>query len=106
MLYLIWLKRIEGKICKKGLDKMNNGDLIVMEGACDGIGKSTQYQRLCDHLQKDGLEIINHHFLKFAATHKNFTGLASLVRTDNTSFLQLVDKSACTGITVVTVLST
>lgn len=41
---------------------MNNGKLIVIEGACDGIGKTTQYQLLCDHLKKDGEEITNHHF--------------------------------------------
>lgn len=48
---------------------MENGELIIMEGACDGIGKSTQYQRLCDHLQKDGLEIINHHFPSYGTYH-------------------------------------
>jgi dTMP kinase len=36
--------------------------LIVVEGACDGIGKSTQFQALCDHLKKDGEEVANHHF--------------------------------------------
>lgn len=48
---------------------MKNGKLIVMEGACDGIGKSTQYQRLCDHLQNDGLEIVNHHFPSYNTYH-------------------------------------
>ena len=36
--------------------------LIVVEGACDGIGKSTQFQKLCDHLKEDGKEIASHHF--------------------------------------------
>lgn len=36
--------------------------LIVVEGACDGIGKSTQFQKLCDHLKADGEEVANHHF--------------------------------------------
>lgn len=38
------------------------GKLIVVEGACDGIGKSTQYQLLKEHLQEDGHEIVSHHF--------------------------------------------
>ncbi|MBQ4634208.1 MAG: deoxynucleoside kinase [Bacilli bacterium] len=41
---------------------MEKGKLIVVEGACDGIGKTTQYQLLGQHLKKDGYEIINHHF--------------------------------------------
>ena len=41
---------------------MNNGKLIVIEGACDGIGKTTQYNLLCEHLKKDKIEIANHHF--------------------------------------------
>ncbi len=41
---------------------MGKGKLIVIEGACDGIGKTTQYEVLCKHLQDDGLEIENHHF--------------------------------------------
>lgn len=41
---------------------MEKGKLIVIEGACDGIGKTTQYELLCKHLQDDGLEVANHHF--------------------------------------------
>jgi dTMP kinase len=41
---------------------MKKGKLIVIEGACDGIGKTTQFKMLCDHLTKDGYTIINHHF--------------------------------------------
>lgn len=41
---------------------MKNGKLIVIEGACDGIGKTTQYNMLKDHLEKDGLKITGHHF--------------------------------------------
>ena len=41
---------------------MNKGELIVIEGSCDGIGKSTQYNRLYDHLRLDGNEIVKHHF--------------------------------------------
>ena len=41
---------------------MEKGKLIVIEGACDGIGKSTQYELLCNHLESDGYKIANHHF--------------------------------------------
>ncbi len=41
---------------------MKKGKLIVMEGACDGIGKSTQYKLLGKHLQEDGERILTHHF--------------------------------------------
>ncbi len=36
--------------------------LIVVEGACDGIGKTTQYEMLCNHLLNDGEKIVKHHF--------------------------------------------
>ena len=32
---------------------MNKGMLIVIEGACDGIGKTTQFNMLIDKLKKD-----------------------------------------------------
>ena len=41
---------------------MNKGKLIVIEGACDGIGKTTQYNMLCEHLKKDGFDVVSHHF--------------------------------------------
>lgn len=41
---------------------MDKGKLIVFEGACDGIGKSTQFERLKERLKSDGENIINHHF--------------------------------------------
>ena len=41
---------------------MEKGKLVVIEGACDGIGKTTQYEMLCKHLQNDGVEVFNHHF--------------------------------------------
>ncbi len=41
---------------------MKTGKLIVVEGACDGIGKTTQYEMLCNHLRSDGILIANHHF--------------------------------------------
>lgn len=36
--------------------------LIVIEGACDGIGKSTQYELLKKRLQNDGYDVVSHHF--------------------------------------------
>lgn len=41
---------------------MEKGKLIVVEGACDGIGKTTQFEKLKEHLQNDGKEVANHHF--------------------------------------------
>lgn len=41
---------------------MKKGKLIVIEGASDGIGKSTQFELLKKRLEKDGEKVINHHF--------------------------------------------
>lgn len=41
---------------------MNKGKLIVIEGACDGIGKTTQFELLKKKLVKDGLKVSSHHF--------------------------------------------
>lgn len=38
------------------------GKLIVIEGACDGIGKTTQYNLLCEYLKVKGFEVVKHHF--------------------------------------------
>lgn len=38
------------------------GKLIVFEGACDGIGKTTQFKLLREHLEKDGHIVCHHHF--------------------------------------------
>lgn len=38
------------------------GKLIVIEGASDGIGKSTQIEKLKEHLEADGAKIASHHF--------------------------------------------
>lgn len=38
---------------------MKKGKIIVIEGACDGIGKSTQYNLLKEYL---GSNVITHHF--------------------------------------------
>ncbi len=41
---------------------MEKGKLIVVEGACDGIGKTTQYEMLRSHFEEDGEYVISHHF--------------------------------------------
>ena len=41
---------------------MNNGKVIVIEGACDGVGKTTQFKLLYERLIKDGFDIYHHHF--------------------------------------------
>lgn len=41
---------------------MSKGKVIVVEGSCDGIGKTTQYNLLKDHLERDGERVISHHF--------------------------------------------
>lgn len=41
---------------------MEKGKLIVIEGACDGIGKTLQTSMLKEHLEKDGISIVMHHF--------------------------------------------
>lgn len=38
------------------------GRLIVVEGSCDGVGKTSQFIALCNHLEKDGKEFSHHHF--------------------------------------------
>lgn len=44
------------------MKKSSTGKLIVVEGASDGIGKTTQYNLLHDHLKSDGHKIATHHF--------------------------------------------
>lgn len=38
------------------------GQLIILEGTTDGIGKSTQLKRLQQHLEADGIRVASHHF--------------------------------------------
>jgi len=45
------------------------GTLIVMEGACDGIGKSTQFAKLTDKLTEEGYEVVSHHFPSYNTFH-------------------------------------
>ena len=48
---------------------MENGKLIVVEGACDGIGKTKQYEILYKHLSSDGEKIVSHHFPSYGTYH-------------------------------------
>ena len=48
---------------------MEKGKLIVVEGACDGIGKSTQFELLKKRLEEDGYEITSHHFPSYETFH-------------------------------------
>ncbi len=41
---------------------MEKGKLIVIEGACDGMGKSTQSELVRKHLVSEGRTITSHHF--------------------------------------------
>ena len=41
---------------------MEKGKIIVVEGACDGIGKSTQYALLEKLLVDNGERVVKHHF--------------------------------------------
>jgi len=41
---------------------MNKGEIIVIEGTCDGIGKTTQYELLHKRLIQDGYNVTTHHF--------------------------------------------
>ncbi len=46
-----------------------NNKLIVIEGACDGIGKSTQFALLREKLEKMGLSVCSHHFPSYGTPH-------------------------------------
>ena len=41
---------------------MKKGKLIVIEGACDGIGKTTQFELLKKRLSDENNDIVSHHF--------------------------------------------
>ncbi len=41
---------------------MARGKLIVIEGACDGIGKTTQLKLLKERLEKEGKSVVAYHF--------------------------------------------
>lgn len=41
---------------------MKKGQIIVIEGSCDGVGKSTQYQLLYKRLLEEKKRVLAHHF--------------------------------------------
>ena len=45
------------------------GKIIVIEGACDGMGKTTQFKLLHKKLEDDGKELYNHHFPSYGTFH-------------------------------------
>ncbi len=49
---------------------MKKGKLIVIEGCCDGIGKTTQYNKLIEKLKSLGHKVVKHHF----PTYNTFQG--------------------------------
>ena len=48
---------------------MSKGKLFVIEGACDGMGKSTQLYLLKERLLSEGEEIFTHHFPSYNTYH-------------------------------------
>lgn len=50
---------------------MKNGKLIVIEGACDGIGKTTQYEMLLNRYSTLENKVVCHHF----PTYKTYQGI-------------------------------
>jgi len=51
------------------MESITKGKLFVIEGACDGMGKSTQYALLRDRLLQDKEEVISHHFPSYDTYH-------------------------------------
>lgn len=47
---------------------MKQGKIIVIEGSCDGVGKTTQVEMLCDFFDKTGESYIDHHFPSYKTT--------------------------------------
>ena len=48
---------------------MGKGKLIVIEGACDGMGKSTQHLLLRERLVKENYTVDFHHFPSYGTYH-------------------------------------
>lgn len=53
------------------MEKVNSetGKIIVIEGACDGMGKSTQLELLRKRLTDEGRELVRHHFPSYGTFH-------------------------------------
>ncbi len=50
---------------------MKKGKIIVLEGATDGMGKSTQLQELKNHFKEDSVSIYTHHFPSYDSVQGN-----------------------------------
>ena len=50
---------------------MQKGKIIVIEGSCDGVGKSTQYQLLYKRLLEEKKKVLSHHF----STYNSYQGI-------------------------------
>lgn len=48
---------------------MEKGKIIVVEGACDGMGKSTQTGLLLEYLKETRQSVLTHHFPSYGKTH-------------------------------------
>jgi dTMP kinase len=48
---------------------MEKGKLIVIEGSCDGIGKTTQFNLLREHLKRENIPTAHHHFPSYNTYH-------------------------------------
>lgn len=48
---------------------MKDGKLFVLEGASDGIGKTTQFNLLNKYLMDSGYDVVNHHFPSYDTYH-------------------------------------
>ena len=51
------------------MEEKGRGKLFVVEGACDGIGKSTQFAMLKQRLESDGEDVFTHHFPSYNTFH-------------------------------------
>ena len=51
------------------MEEKGRGKLFVVEGACDGIGKTTQYAMLKKRLESDGEHVYTHHFPSYNTFH-------------------------------------
>ena len=47
------------------------GKVIAIEGACDGIGKTTQFQKIIEYFKKNKINFIHHHFPSYNTEHGN-----------------------------------
>ena len=51
------------------MEIIEKGKLVVVEGACDGIGKTTQYNLLRQRFEQQGIQCVSHHFPSYQTYH-------------------------------------